>query len=337
MPKTPTILAATALVVAALGATAAGKFAPADNLFGAKQLQKSSVTGSRWVTETLTLRFRRRPASGRPQGLTRGKGDAGRKAKGYLGLPGAAGAPGGDVVVTSPPVSISRDPPPRWLTARRGRSSAEASANRNLAARSTHPAQRPTAQDGSSPRCRAARRQRSSPRRIRVCLPTPQASGKRARTRVPSPAGLSTSSVPPRASTRSARPGAAPRPPDRLLRCLVDDPDVQALVVGRGEDDHRAPRLCVRERLGDDVVGSGLDRFGKPPIGSLVSDRSTHRERLEGGDEPALAENRRMRPLASSRISSSAAELVDRPRRAPPLAVDRLERGGARDRLARPR
>ena len=121
MPKTPTILAATALVVAALGATplghAAGKFVLPTNSVGAKQLQKSSVTGLKVKNGTLTAAdFAAGQLPAGPQGLTGAKGDAGPQGpKGDPGLPGAPGAPGspgapgvsGYVVVQSPTVYIT--------------------------------------------------------------------------------------------------------------------------------------------------------------------------------------------------------------------------------------
>jgi len=118
MPKTPTILAATALLVAALGATplghAAGKLVLPTNSVGSKQLQKAAVTGLKVKDGTLTasdFAVGQLPAG--PQGP---KGDAGAAGaqgakgdKGDPGLPGAAGAPGvsGYVVVMSPAVYIT--------------------------------------------------------------------------------------------------------------------------------------------------------------------------------------------------------------------------------------
>ena len=100
MPKTPTILAATALAVAALGSTplghAAGKLILPTNSVGTKQLQKSSVTGLKVKDGTLTVAdFAAGQLQPGPQGP---KGDAGAPGaqgqKGDKGDPGIAGPKG---------------------------------------------------------------------------------------------------------------------------------------------------------------------------------------------------------------------------------------------------
>jgi hypothetical protein len=103
MPKTPTILAATALAVAALGATplghAAGKLILPTNSVGSKQLQKSAVTGLKVKDGTLTAAdFAAGQLQAGPQGP---KGDAGATGapgtqgpKGDTGATGATGAAG---------------------------------------------------------------------------------------------------------------------------------------------------------------------------------------------------------------------------------------------------
>jgi hypothetical protein len=97
MPKTPTILAATALAVAALGATplghAAGKLILPTNSVGSKQLQKSAVTGLKVKDGTLTAAdFAGGQLQAGPQGP---KGDAGATgATGAQGLKGDTGATG---------------------------------------------------------------------------------------------------------------------------------------------------------------------------------------------------------------------------------------------------
>ena len=88
MPKTPTVLAATALAVAALGATplghAAGKLVLPTNSVGSKQLQKGAVTGLKVKDGTLTASDF---AAGQlPVGAQGPKGDA--------GAPGAQGPKG---------------------------------------------------------------------------------------------------------------------------------------------------------------------------------------------------------------------------------------------------
>jgi Collagen triple helix repeat (20 copies) len=95
MPKTPTILAATALAVAALGATplghAAGKLVLPTNSVGAKQLQKGAVTGLKVKDGTLTASdFAAGQLPAGPQGA---KGDPG--AQGPKGDKGDQGATGG--------------------------------------------------------------------------------------------------------------------------------------------------------------------------------------------------------------------------------------------------
>jgi len=112
MPKTPTILAATALAVAALGSTplghAAGKLILPTNSVGAKQLQKNSVTGLKVKNGTLTAADF---AAGQLQpGPPGPKGDAGAQGdKGEKGDPGQAGPAGlnGLEVVTGATVHIT--------------------------------------------------------------------------------------------------------------------------------------------------------------------------------------------------------------------------------------
>jgi hypothetical protein len=100
MPKTPTILAATALAVALFGSTplghAAGKLILPASSVGAKQLQKNSVTGLKVKNGTLTAAdFAAGQLQAGPQGP---KGDIGAPgpegAKGDQGQTGPAGAPG---------------------------------------------------------------------------------------------------------------------------------------------------------------------------------------------------------------------------------------------------
>jgi hypothetical protein len=109
MPKTPTILAATALAVALFGSTplghAAGKLILPASSVGAKQLQKNSVTGLKVKNGTLTAADF---AAGQlPAGP---KGDAGAQgAKGDQGDPGPAGPAGvsGLEVVTGATVHVT--------------------------------------------------------------------------------------------------------------------------------------------------------------------------------------------------------------------------------------
>ena len=112
MPKTPTILAATALAVALFGSTplghAAGKFVLPSNSVGAKQIQKNSVTGPKVKNGTLTAAdFAAGQLQAGPQGP---KGDPGAQgAKGDKGDPGATGPTGlsGLEVVTGKAVPVS--------------------------------------------------------------------------------------------------------------------------------------------------------------------------------------------------------------------------------------
>jgi len=113
MPKTPTVLAATALAVAALGATplghAAGKLVLPTNSVGSKQLQKGAVTGLKVKDGTLTASdFATGQLPAGPQGpkgdagatgAQGPKGDTGDKGdKGDKGDPGPAGLSGLEVV-----------------------------------------------------------------------------------------------------------------------------------------------------------------------------------------------------------------------------------------------
>jgi len=112
MPKTPTILAATALAVALFGSTplghAAGKLVLPTNSVGAKQIQKNSVTGLKVKNGTLTAADF---AAGQlPAGP---KGDPGASgAKGDQGEPGAPGPAGpaglsGVEIVTGKMVAVT--------------------------------------------------------------------------------------------------------------------------------------------------------------------------------------------------------------------------------------
>jgi collagen triple helix repeat protein len=113
MPNTPTVLAATALAVAALGATplghAAGKLVLPTNSVGSKQLQKGAVTGLKVKDGTLTASdFAAGQLPAGPQGpkgdagatgAPGAKGDTGDKGdKGDKGDPGPAGLSGLEVV-----------------------------------------------------------------------------------------------------------------------------------------------------------------------------------------------------------------------------------------------
>jgi hypothetical protein len=112
MPKTPTILAATALAVALFGSTplghAAGKLILPASSVGAKQLQKNSVTGPKVKDGSLTAAdFAAGQLPAGPQGP---KGDLGEQgAKGDPGQTGPAGAPGlsGLEIVTGKTVAAS--------------------------------------------------------------------------------------------------------------------------------------------------------------------------------------------------------------------------------------
>jgi hypothetical protein len=103
MPKTPTILAATALAVALFGSTplghAAEKLILPANAVGAKQLQKNSVTGLKVKNGTLTAADfaagQLQPGSAGPKGDPGPQGEQGEKGdKGDPGQTGPAGAPG---------------------------------------------------------------------------------------------------------------------------------------------------------------------------------------------------------------------------------------------------
>jgi hypothetical protein len=103
MPKTPTILAATALAVAALGATplgnAAGKLILPTNSVGSKQLKVSAVTSHKVKDGTLTASdFAAGQLPAGPRGPKGDNGEAGRQGpqgpKGDKGDKGDAGATG---------------------------------------------------------------------------------------------------------------------------------------------------------------------------------------------------------------------------------------------------
>jgi hypothetical protein len=93
--KTATILAATALVVAAFGSTplghAAGNLILAKNSVGAAQLKKNAVTGPKVKNGTLlAVDFKRGQLPAGPQGIKGDKGDPGAPGlKGDKGDPGA--------------------------------------------------------------------------------------------------------------------------------------------------------------------------------------------------------------------------------------------------------
>jgi len=97
MPKTPVILAATALAVAAFGAAplghAAGKLILPTNSVGSKQLKVSSVTSQKVKDGTLTASdFAAGQLPAGPRGPKGDNGDAGPQ--GPRGDAGAAGSPG---------------------------------------------------------------------------------------------------------------------------------------------------------------------------------------------------------------------------------------------------
>jgi hypothetical protein len=112
MSKTPTILAATALVVAVFGSTplgnAAGRMILPKNSVGSAQLKTAAVTGAKVKDGTLVAAdFAPGQLSGGQQGP---KGDPGAQGpKGDTGLRGPTGAPGlsGYEVVTGPIVSVT--------------------------------------------------------------------------------------------------------------------------------------------------------------------------------------------------------------------------------------
>ena len=115
MPKTPTILAATALVVALFGSTplghAAGKLVLPTNSVGAKQLQKDSVSGLKVKNGSLTAAdFAAGQLQPGPQGPKGDPGPPGSQGeKGDKGDPGQAGPAGlsGLEVVTGSTVHVT--------------------------------------------------------------------------------------------------------------------------------------------------------------------------------------------------------------------------------------
>jgi hypothetical protein len=106
--KTPTVIAVTALVVAALAATpigqAAGRLALGRNSVGTAQLKKNAVTSAKIKNRSLlAVDFKRGQLPAGPQGP---KGDTGdRGPQGLQGEPGVAGVAGYEIVESISPAN----------------------------------------------------------------------------------------------------------------------------------------------------------------------------------------------------------------------------------------
>ena len=138
--------------------------------------------------------------------------------------------------------------------------------------------------------------------------------GMTARSRVPSPGGLATVSLPSSAPTRSA----SPRRPEPVPGFGAADAVVAHLdhdgVLGHSHRHGGGGRLRVLgdvgERLGDHEVGGGLDRRGEPTVRGRGPPRRG-RSRARRGPGPPRARPRSVRtagwmPCASSRSSAEA-------------------------------
>ena len=150
-----------------------------------------------------------------------------------------------------------------------------------------------------------SRRERERGRRERKACPPPRRrphpTGMRASRRVPPPGGLSTRRCPWSASTRSARPWRPePAPGVGSADAIVGDADEDAPVVAQhahGDVGGVCVLGDVGDRLGDEVVGRGLDGLGQAFVGHVVDldrQRRAVRERREGGGQAAVGEDRGM-------------------------------------------
>ena len=151
---------------------------------------------------------------------------------------------------------------------------------------------------------------------------------------MPRPGGLSSSSVPSSAPTRSASPrspvpravSAPPRPSSATSTSSSSSSlrDPHAGVGRSGVLRH------VGEALGDHEVGRGLDRRGKPAVereAQLDRDGGARGEALQGGVEAPLGEHRGVDPGREvAQLVDGGAGLLDRP----------VERARGRRRAARP-
>ena len=189
-----------------------------------------------------------------------------------------------------------------------------------------HPPRRREARHQHLQQARRGRRRRGPPARPRRArVPTPARSGIRARTSVPSPGGLRTSSVPSSAPTRSPRP-RRPEPLDASAPPIPSSrTSITACAVLARDGHHRVRRVGVLgdvgQRFGDDEVGRGLDRAREPfrqPALELDRHRRAAGERLQGGVQPALGEHGGMD------ARREIAQLVDRLPGVGERAVDEL-------------
>jgi hypothetical protein len=114
-------------------------------------------------------------------------------------------------------------------------------------------------------------------------------------------------------------PAQASARPIRAADAVVRDGDRQPAVVGRRvDDDALRTRMLVDigQRLGDDVVGAGLDLLGNRLVErevKLDGQRRPQGKGFEGGDEPALGEHRGVQAACElADLVEACSELVDR-------------------------
>ena len=153
---------------------------------------------------------------------------------------------------------------------------------------------------------------------------------------VPEPVPESTSSRPPSADTRSARPRSRCRDSVGPADAIVGDLDDDAAVLAAHPDDRATGVRVLRdvgERLGDDEVGGELDRLRDPLAearGNLDRQRRPRASASSAGSRPRSESTAGWIPRASSRSSPSACSSSLRRRRggAPPAPAARARRRG---------
>ena len=173
----------------------------------------------------------------------------------------------------------------------------------------------------------------------------PDAPGSRRRPACRRPRWASTRRRPSRTATRSARPRRPEPAASRRRRRRRRPRPRRPVHGGRRTSTDEALRVLddVRDRLGDDVVGGGLDRLGQPLVeqGQLDRQGRPRREPLERGVEAAVGQHRRVDPARElAQLLERVGELLAAPRRGspprPPGRRDlRLARASARGRARR--